>query len=82
MFQRPIRFLFIILALISVSLGMLNLMPVPMLDGGQIVYQLAELLKGRPVSERAQLLGQQVGIVLLVMLMLLALFNDLTPRSG
>jgi regulator of sigma E protease len=70
------------LALISISLGVLNLMPVPILDGGQIVYQLAELLKGRPVSERAQILGQQVGIVLMVLLMLVALFNDLTPRSG
>jgi regulator of sigma E protease len=68
------------LALISISIGALNLLPVPILDGGQIVYQLAELLKGRPVSERAQLLGQQVGIVLLMLLMGLALFNDLAPH--
>jgi hypothetical protein len=47
------------LALISISLGVLNLLPIPILDGGQIVYQLAELVKGRPVSDRAQLLGQQ-----------------------
>ncbi|HEY7638422.1 MAG TPA: RIP metalloprotease RseP, partial [Steroidobacteraceae bacterium] len=50
------------LALISISLGVLNLLPIPILDGGQVVYQLAELVKGRPVSERAQLLGQQIGI--------------------
>jgi len=69
-----------LLALISISIGALNLLPVPILDGGQIAYQLAELLKGSPVSERAQLLGQQVGIVLLVLLMGLALFNDLAPH--
>jgi regulator of sigma E protease len=70
------------LAIISISIGVLNLLPVPILDGGQIVYQLAELLKGAPVSERAQVLGQQVGLVLLVMLMLLAVFNDLAPNFG
>jgi len=68
------------LALVSISIGILNLMPVPILDGGQIVYQLAELLKGGPVSERAQLLGQQVGIVLLGLLMILALFIDIAPH--
>lgn len=71
-----------LLALISISLGVLNLMPIPILDGGQIVYQLAELLKGGPVSERAQLLGQQVGIVLLIVLMGIALFNDLAVHVG
>ena len=50
------------LALISISLGVLNLLPIPILDGGQVVYQLAELVKGRPVSERAQLFGQQIAI--------------------
>jgi regulator of sigma E protease len=66
-----------ILALISISLGVLNLLPVPILDGGQIVYQLAELVKGRPVSERALILGQQVGIALLILLMGLAFYNDI-----
>ena len=65
------------LALISISLGVLNLLPVPILDGGQIVYQLAELIKGSPVSERAQLRGQQVGIILLLVLMTLAFYNDI-----
>jgi regulator of sigma E protease len=67
-----------LLALISISIGALNLLPIPVLDGGQIVFQLAELLKGRPVSERAQMLGQQVGIALLILLTVLAFFNDIT----
>jgi regulator of sigma E protease len=66
------------LAIISVSLGVLNLMPVPLLDGGQMVYQLVEAVKGTPLSERAQLFGQQVGIALLVVLMSLAFYNDIT----
>jgi len=65
------------LALISISLGVLNLLPIPILDGGQIVYQLAELVKGRPVSERAQLLGQQIGIMVLILVMSLAFYNDI-----
>ena len=66
------------LAVISVSLGVLNLMPVPLLDGGQVVYQLVEAVKGSPLSERAQNLGQQVGIALLVVLMSLAFYNDIS----
>ena len=66
------------LAIISVSLGVLNLMPVPLLDGGQIVYQLVEAIKGSPLSERAQNLGQQLGIALLVLLMSLAFYNDIS----
>jgi regulator of sigma E protease len=65
------------LAIISVSLGVLNLMPVPLLDGGQ-VYQMVEAVKGTPLSERAQLFGQQVGIALLVVLMSLAFYNDIS----
>ena len=70
-----------LLALISISVGVLNLLPVPMLDGGQIVYQLVELLKGGPVSERAQVLFQQVGIMLLILLAGLALYNDIAQLS-
>ena len=66
------------LAVISVSLGVLNLIPVPLLDGGQVVYQLVEAVKGSPLSERTQMLGQQVGIALLVMLMSLAFYNDIS----
>jgi len=66
------------LAIISVSLGVMNLMPVPLLDGGQIVYQLVEAVKGSPLSERAQDFGQRVGIALLVVLMSLAFYNDIS----
>jgi regulator of sigma E protease len=71
------RIFLINLALISISLGVLNLLPIPILDGGQIVYQLAELVKGRPVSERAQLLGYQIGIAMLILMMTLAFYNDI-----
>jgi regulator of sigma E protease len=66
------------LAIISVSLGVLNLMPVPLLDGGQVLYQVVEAVKGTPLSERAQLFGQQVGIALLIVLMSLAFYNDIS----
>lgn len=66
------------LAIISVSLGVLNLMPVPLLDGGQVLYQMVEAVKGSPLSERAQNFGQQVGIALLVVLMSLAFYNDIS----
>ncbi|HMK87810.1 MAG TPA: RIP metalloprotease RseP [Steroidobacteraceae bacterium] len=66
------------LAVISVSLGVLNLMPVPLLDGGQVLYQLVEVVKGGPLSERAQNFGQQVGIALLIVLMSLAFYNDIS----
>jgi regulator of sigma E protease len=66
------------LAIISVSLGVLNLAPVPLLDGGQVIYQLVEALKGSPLSERAQSFGQQVGIALLVVLMSIAFYNDIS----
>ena len=70
------------LVLISLSLGFLNLLPIPILDGGQIVFQLVEWLKGSPLSERAQALGQQVGIALLIVLMGVALYNDIARQFG
>lgn len=70
------------LVLISLSLGFLNLLPIPILDGGQIVYQLAEWAKGSPLSERVQAFGQQVGIALLLLLMGVALFNDVARQLG
>jgi regulator of sigma E protease len=73
---------FSFLVLISLSLGFINLLPVPVLDGGQVVYQLVEWAKGSPLSERAQLLGQQVGIAMLVLLMGVALFNDILRQFG
>ncbi len=66
------------LALISISLGVLNLLPVPLLDGGHLLYYFAELLKGSPVSDRAFEVGQRIGIAVLAMLMALAFFNDLS----
>ena len=70
------------LAVVSISLGIINLLPIPMLDGGQLVYQFAELVKGSPVSERTQILGQQVGIVALILIMSLAIYNDIARLIG
>ncbi len=64
------------LAIISVSLGVLNLLPIPMLDGGHLFYYLIEIIKGGPVSETFELRGQQVGVMILALLMMVALFND------
>jgi regulator of sigma E protease len=66
------------LAIVSVSLFVLNLLPIPILDGGQIVFQLAELAKGSPLSDRAQAVGQQIGLFLLLVLMSFAFYNDLS----
>ncbi len=66
------------LALISISLGVLNLLPVPLLDGGHLLYYFAELIKGSPVSDRAFEVGQRIGMAMLAVLMALALFNDLS----
>jgi len=66
------------LALISISLGVLNLLPVPLLDGGHLLYYFAEIIKGSPVSDRAFEVGQRIGMAMLAVLMALALFNDLS----
>ncbi|OYW37073.1 MAG: RIP metalloprotease RseP [Hydrogenophilales bacterium 12-61-10] len=70
------------LALVSVSLGVLNLLPIPMLDGGHLMYYVAEVLTGRPVSERTMEIGGRVGMTLLLLLMSFALFNDLQRLLG
>ena len=64
------------LAIISVSLGVLNLLPIPMLDGGHLFYYLIETIKGGPVSETFEARGQQIGVMILALLMMIALFND------
>ena len=64
------------LAYLSISLGVLNLLPVPVLDGGHLMFYLAEWVRGRPLSERLQVIGMQVGMALVVALMVLALVND------
>ena len=65
------------LALVSVSLGVLNLLPIPLLDGGHLVYYFAEIVKGSPVSERAMEIGQRFGLALLLGLTFFAFYNDL-----
>jgi regulator of sigma E protease len=65
------------LALISISLGVLNLLPIPLLDGGHLMYYVIEIVKGGPLSERAMELGQRVGLALLLVMMAFAFYNDL-----
>ncbi|MFT5111671.1 MAG: regulator of sigma E protease [Parasphingorhabdus sp.] len=65
------------LSVISVSLGVLNLLPIPVLDGGHLLYYLIELVQGGPVSERVMYWGQQIGIVMIGCLMALAFYNDI-----
>lgn len=66
------------LALVSISLGVLNLLPIPLLDGGQIVFQTAEWIKGSPLSDRSQIIGQQFGMLALLLLMTFAFYNDIS----
>lgn len=66
------------LALLSVSLGVLNLLPVPVLDGGHLLYYTIEAVKGSPVSEKVQMVGYKIGLFLVIGLMVLALYNDVT----
>jgi regulator of sigma E protease len=71
-----------IIALVSLNLGIVNLLPIPLLDGGQILYGLVEWVKGSPLSQRMQELGQQVGLTFLVLLMGLAFYNDLFSNAS
>lgn len=80
--QRGLRYFLGFLAMISISLGVLNLLPVPVLDGGQIVFQSIEAIKGSPLSERSQILGQQFGILALILLMSFAFYNDIARILG
>ncbi len=66
------------LALLSVSLGVLNLLPVPMLDGGHILFYTAELIRGKPLPESVQIAAVKVGMMLLLMLMIVAFYNDIS----
>lgn len=70
------------LALISLSLGVLNLLPIPVLDGGHLLFYLVEMFKGSPVSEQTEMLGQRVGLALIMALMVLAIYNDLVRLAG
>ena len=66
------------IALISISLGVLNLLPIPVLDGGHLLYYVIEIIKGGPIPERVMEIGQQIGLVALAMLMAFAFYNDIT----
>ena len=66
-----------LIALLSVSIGLLNLFPVPLLDGGHLLFYAFEVVRGRPLSERAQEVGFRIGLALVLMLMLFAAWNDI-----
>ncbi len=70
------------LAIVSISLGVLNLLPIPVLDGGHLMFYLVEAVKGRPVSERTEAFGQRLGIAVIIALMTLAFYNDLARLAG
>jgi regulator of sigma E protease len=76
-FSLDFRFFLDFLAIISVGLAVLNILPIPMLDGGHLLYYAIELLIGRPLPERIQIMGQNIGIFLLACLMSLAFYNDI-----
>jgi regulator of sigma E protease len=69
-------------AILSVSIGMINLLPIPMLDGGHLVYFAVEAIRGKPLSERAQELGFRLGLALVILLMLFATWNDILHLAG
>jgi len=75
--QQGLAWFLSFLAVISLSLGILNLLPIPILDGGHLLYYFIEVVKGSPLSERALVAGQYVGLALLVTLMGLAFYNDI-----
>jgi len=79
--QLGVAYFLQFLALISLSLAIMNLLPIPILDGGHLLYYLIELVKGSPVSERTQIAGQYVGLMMLVALMGLAFYNDILRPS-
>jgi regulator of sigma E protease len=70
------------LAIVSISLGVLNLLPVPVLDGGHLLFFLVEAVKGSPASEQAQLVGQKIGLMALILLMGLAFYVDISRLLG
>ena len=65
-----------LMAILSISLGVLNLLPIPLLDGGHLVYYTFEMISGKPVSLKIQLIAQQIGIIILFGVMILAFYND------
>jgi regulator of sigma E protease len=82
MAQRGLKDLVRLTALLSINLGILNLLPIPVLDGGHLLFSLIEWLRGKPVSLRKREIAQQVGLVLLVGLMIFAFYNDIDRLWG
>jgi regulator of sigma E protease len=74
--------LFHLTAILSVSIGLLNLFPVPLLDGGHLLFYIIEAVRGRPLSERAQEVGFRIGLAIVLMLMIFATFNDIVHLAG
>lgn len=70
------------LAIVSISLGILNLLPIPVLDGGHLMFYVVEMVKGSPVSEETEMTGRMIGIFILMMLMGLAFYNDIMRLAG
>ena len=66
------------LALISISIGVLNLLPIPVLDGGHLMYYMVEILTGKPVSESVMVIGQKIGFSMLGFMMVIAFYNDIS----
>ena len=64
-------------AVLSISIGLLNLFPIPLLDGGHLLFYAIEALRGRPLSDRAQELGFRIGLAIVLLLMIFATFNDI-----
>jgi len=62
--------------MISVNLGIINLLPIPVLDGGHLMYYILELVRGKPISEAAQEVGYRIGMFLVLSLMIFSIFND------
>jgi regulator of sigma E protease len=69
-------------AVLSVSIGLLNLFPVPLLDGGHLMFYLFEAIRGRPLSEKAQEMGFRIGLALVIMLMIFATWNDIVHLAS
>ena len=71
----------VVVAVLSVSIGLFNLFPIPMLDGGHLLYYLAEAIRGRPLSPRVQDIGFRIGFALVIMLFIFVTFNDIANLS-
>ncbi len=75
--EAGLSYFFMFLAQISISIGILNLLPIPLLDGGHLFFYIIEFIRGKPVSESAEYFGQRIGLALLLTLMSVAVYNDL-----